>query len=182
MPERILNLINAVLVLACAWFIFYLSTAKYTEPEDIAQAREILNETETRVAIAVTKPVGRNVTLNANMFNPIYTPTPTPTPTPSPTPPPPNLADAVYAWSIVQMKPSQNLVVFQDDRTKTLIRLKIGDKPYEGEGAKDRTGRLVPVQLIEIDRKKHIAILLCRLPGYDDQKVPKDMFPPETPR
>lgn len=182
MPERILNIVNAVLVLVCAWFIFYLATAKYTEPKDIAQARKILDETDTRVAVAVTRTVSRDVTLNASMFDPIYTPTPTPTPTPSPTPAPPNLREAVYAWTIMQMKPAENMVIFRDDRTKTPIKLTIGDKPYQGEAAKDKSGRNAPVQLIQIDKKKHTASLLCRMPGYEDQIVVMDMFAPAAPR
>lgn len=174
MRNRILNITNILLILACGGCLYYLSTAEYRPPSEIARSQRLLSgagrgaaDTETIYRPGPAPPV--NMTRNYSMLNrrimvPIVTPTPTPTPTPPPPPPPPNLFEAVYAWNIVSII-DENTVEFFDDRTKENFTLTIGGPTREGE---DKKKDKVDVRLVAVDMVELKVTL-----GFRDQTVEK---------
>ncbi len=180
MTDRILTWVNVLLALVSVGFLYYILTAKYEEPAEIAAARAVIARTETDYApgtgIAPAPPAGviarPSTAIRAEMMKSIYTPTPTPTPTPSPTPQPPILEQAVLPWHIQEISSDGQTVIFLDERSNTeTITLKVGGPPYEGPLAVDQSGRQVPVTLQSIDLGEAKASLV-----FQDQMVIKSMF------
>ncbi len=152
MHDRILNLINLLLVLACGGLVYYLATARNEMPAEVLEARALMNgETGYQPPVELPAPVREPDQINRQLFNLLYTPTPTPTPAPPPPPPPPNLEQAVAGWRLVEIRPPDTAVFRDDRRPAQPIILKVDGPAYTGESAVDATGKQVQVQLTKIE-------------------------------
>lgn len=188
MRNRILPIINILLLCVCGWCIYRLATYEYQKPREIAQAEEILTDgvkgpgpTDSETSAggeAKVVPPGSTPTqtpqpsppeLNKPMFVAIWTATPTPTPTPSPTPAPPDLKSAAEGFEITSIDGDK--VEFVDKRspgaTETFI-LTVGGPP---KATVDAQNKPIEVQLIAVDTTNNKVTL-----GYQTQTVEKSMF------
>jgi hypothetical protein len=176
MQDRILNALNAILILICVGCVWYLATAHYVEPVEIAQAPAVVKpagakpagakpttkpnrkkpgapvsetslQAQPDVPVSIPKTGPMDPKLTKNPFFPLYTPTPTPTPTPAPTPPPADLDTAVYSWQVREL--GENKVTFEDTRTPgETFELTVGGP---GRKAMDSAQRSLEVKLLSVD-------------------------------
>jgi hypothetical protein len=172
MPNRLLTLLNIVLVLVCIGSLYYLVTARYEQPNEIRKAQRELASQETAPAtdtsygsiIAETPMAPVAGALGKPMMKDLYTPTPSPTPAPTPPPPPPNLEQAVARWVITSIMDDNN-VEFQDSGTQETFTMTVGGEAKE---VPDAGGRPVKVELVSVDMTELKATL-----GFEGQKVVK---------
>lgn len=169
MQDRILWIVNGLLVVLCVGFIVYLATEKYVEPEEVRQAQAWM-ENETKSGKDVPLPAMNTggprdyVAMSSkNVLQPLYTPTPTPTPSPTPTPAPADLATAVYAWQVQELAPDK--ATFVDQRSQEVFDMTVGGPPKESV---DNSGRPVQVKLVSVDLNAFKAVL-----GYENQTQEK---------
>jgi hypothetical protein len=152
MPERILTIVNVVLILVSGACIVVLATSHYEKPTEVATMEQMLTGGPAPEPIAETAIEAPPVKLYSNLdrpfMKPLYTPTPTPTPRPAPTPPPPKLAEAVMHWQIRSLDPGEAL--FVDDRDNSMFTLKVGGPPREG---RDGRNLPIPVTLQAVDQQ-----------------------------
>lgn len=172
MRDRILTLINLILILVCGGCIYLLATEEYREPTEIREARQILNgaaaETNLGAATKVKPTPTPTPKIKISMkpiFVSIWTPTPTPTPTPAPTPMPPDLNSVLEAWTITMI--DGNNVEFQDRRDESTFVLTVGGPPKE---TVDKDQKPISVSLISADQNTNSVWL-----SSGDQKLKKDM-------
>ncbi|GEM_PF-3523557 len=121
MKQRwIFRIVNAGLVAAGVYFVYYLATVEFYRPPEIDDALAALNRPETQFGEGVGRPLADPQATYRNLrqpawAKPLYTLTPTPPPTPQPTPPPAPLSEVIYSWDLVSMERERVRVI---DRAK----------------------------------------------------------------
>lgn len=151
MQNRLLTLINVLLVLVCAGCIYYLVNYSYQEPniEKIASVTETNHGgPESSYAPPSATPVGQTPEgpdPGKNVFRDLFTPTPTPEPTPTPTPAPPDLTTAVYGWQVTSLDEGKAGL---KDKNGQEFEMQVGGQPHESP---DGSGRPVFIQLKAVD-------------------------------
>lgn len=184
-PDRILNIVNGLLVLVCLASIYYLATATYEPSPELAKAELLLEggtvepdpgvetgvETsmvprpETLMAPMMSRPASQAYgNLSKALMQPLFTPTPTPTPPPPPPPAPPNLESAVAQWTISSIMDEQT-VEFTDGTTQEAFTMTLNGQPRVG---RDAEGKEVPVTLTGVDMMELKATL-----SFQEQRVVK---------
>lgn len=169
MSDRILNIVNGILVLACLACIYYLVTAKYEKPSELAEATDLLVEDTSFKPIVDETLTGRPALpayayLNKEIMQPLFTPTPTPTPPPPPPPSPPNLGMATESWQISSII-DENTVEFTDAQTQESFTMTLNGPARIG---KDKENRDVPVTVSKIDMNELKVTL-----KFADQQIVK---------
>ena len=162
MNQRILTLINLLLLIICAGCIYYLATATYYEPKEIRQVRGELEKIESSYEpeTPITPPgdVSPYPPLNLKktiLMKELYTPTPTPEPSPSPTPEPPDLYSAVVSWQMISII-DETTVEFEETRAEEadIFIMEVGGPPRT---ATDKKERELEVRLLSVDLDEFTA-------------------------
>lgn len=166
--ERLLMIVNLLLVCVCGASIYYLVTTGTGRPNEVIEAERMLAKLDgaetnfnpgNETAYAIPSGEYRGV-VKKQWMNDLYTPTPTPTP-PPPTPVPEGkLAEGVYAWKVMSL--DTNTADFIDERTKENFRMTVGG---ETRTVYDKHKRPVEVKLLKVD----MSALNCTL-GFKDQR------------
>lgn len=196
MRNRILPMINFLLVLACGGCIWFLATQSYERPRDIADAEKLLRgatvipapgetqyggggaETtyatnaaggETRYGAAVRPPKEAKTPLaraEKSMMLPIWSPSPTPTPTPSPTPAPPDLASAQQNWDITSIDGIK--VEFVDKRSQGASETFVLTAGGPGRATIDKDNKVIEIRVLSVD-SVNMKVML----GFETQTFEK---------
>lgn len=176
--DKILAIVNLLLIIASGSCIYYLATANYVKPAELAEAKRFIDDpgrtvpvTDTSHHPIVTAPVPQDTpapkdypNLARNVFQPFFTPTPTPTPPPTATPEPPDLNTATFSWQIRAL--DEGKATFEDPRTNDVFDMTVGGPPHVAKDGKDRE---VQVQLISVDTNEAKVVL-----GFQGQTAPKN--------
>jgi hypothetical protein len=156
MPERILTIVNVVLILIGGICIAMVATWRYEKPEEVATMERNLASGRATPIVATPPPPAREksyANLERPFMKPLYTPTPTPPPPPPAPTRTPSLPDAVQRWEIRSLdpgrapNPGEALIV--DTRDQTMFTLKVGGPPREG---RDTRNIPIPVALQSVDQ------------------------------
>jgi len=173
MQDRILNIVNAVLLLICGFCVWVLVTKQYDQPAEIREALAQIKDESDYIApakgveskfLATPPPLPpAYASLNKEFMKTIFTPTPTPTPPPTPTPAPPNLKEAVQLWVIQGLNPGS--VDILNQRDSSTFNMKVG----ETKDTLDQHGQAIHVKLEAVDLQNLKATFT-----YAGQKEVKD--------
>lgn len=124
--RQIFIIIDCVLIAIAGLSVYYLATAEYVEPLEIAEVRRQLehpadaSEDPEPLDLSESHPRLNDV----RFFDTLIKLTPTPTRTPRPTPTPFPIKDMLYPWRIVSM--SENSVTIFDQQTKEEFDMTVG--------------------------------------------------------
>ncbi len=123
--KQLFVLVNSVLIAIAGFSVYYLATAEYVEPREIAEARRQLEPSSTQDEISEPHDPGQSLRLNdVRFFDTLIELTPTPTRTPRATPTPFPIKDMLYPWRIISM--SENSVTIFDQQSKEEFDMTVG--------------------------------------------------------
>lgn len=142
--DRILTIVNLILVLLAGACIWYIVSVPYIEPAEIRNVRDTLRKMTTYDPPVVTGD-GTDAqlysALDKRFMQPLYSPTPTPTPTPSPTPKPPDLHQGTAAWKIQSMDTES--VDFLEERLGEFFSMTLRGPGRETQDAQGQTMQVI---------------------------------------
>lgn len=145
--RQIFIIVYSVLIAIAGLSVYYLATAEYVEPSEIAKVRRQLKDPPDTSDVPDPPDPGQFLDgLNeVRFFDTLIKLTPTPTRTPRPTPTPFPIKDMLYPWRIISM--SENSVTIFDQQSKEEFDLTVGGT--------NRNAKLnqqsMDVQLINVD-------------------------------
>lgn len=164
--KRAFILANLALVVASGGFAYYLATAKYSKPKEIADAEIALEEIEDITTNPPTPeaqqtPVGDG---SLPFMRPLMTLTPQPTETPRPSPTPVPLKLVIQTWTLTSL--DETVVDITDSKNGDSFTINLGQAH---QVTLPEAGISVAVTLCKVDLENGTATFCAN--GQEETKT-----------